>query len=82
MGSTDVRVFILVKATEEGKWGPISSAPNLTCIAARAEQRHTTGRHDNVRCLLIGVESRSVVSKNDMLGVTLTLRPKYFIISG
>ena len=47
---------------------PLSTAPTrrLTCIAARAEQRHTRGRQDNVRCrLIIGLEARSTAVDNE-----------------
>ena len=33
----------------------------MTCIASRAEQRHTTGRHDNSRCRMIVLEASSTV---------------------
>ena len=54
MGSTDVRVYT---GQRQGGliWYSLSSAPSLTCIAARAEHRHTRGRHDNARCRLIGL---------------------------
>ena len=42
-------------------WCPLWSGPSLTCIAARAEQRHTRGWKDNARCRLIGLEARSTV---------------------
>ena len=31
--------------------------PSLTCIAARAEQRHARGRQDNAGCRVIGLEA-------------------------
>ena len=40
---------------------PSSSTPSLTCIAARAEQGHTRGRHDKARCRLKGLEAKSSV---------------------
>ena len=46
MGSTDVR-FYSGQRQRGRKWSPLSSAPNLTCIVARAEQRNTRRRHDN-----------------------------------
>ena len=53
--------FVVVIGKEDGKWWRLSSAPSLTCIGARAEQRHTRGRHDNARCRLIGLEAVSTV---------------------
>ena len=58
MDSAEVRVYSGQRQGERN-WCPISSAPGLTCIAARAEQRRTRGRHDNARCRLIGLEARS-----------------------
>ena len=60
MGSTDGRVY---SGQRQGarNWYPLSSAPGLTCIATRAEQRHTRGLHDNARCRLIDLEARSTV---------------------
>ena len=61
MGSTDVRVYFGQRQGRRKWWAPLSSAPSLTCVAARAEQRHTRGRHDNARCRLRGLEARSTV---------------------
>ena len=68
--------FVVVIGKEDGKWWRLSSAPSLTCIGARAEQRHTRGRHDNARCRLIGLEARStvVVSHDDL---RVRARPAY-----
>ena len=54
MGFTDGRVY---SGERQGglKWSPLASASSLTCIAARAAQRHTRGRYHNARCRLIGL---------------------------
>ena len=58
MGSTDVRVYFCQRQGRRKWWAPLSSARSLTCIAARADQKHARGRHGNARCRL---ETRSTV---------------------
>ena len=41
--------FILVEGKEDGNRGSRSSTSCLMCIAARAERRHTSTRHDTDR---------------------------------
>ena len=63
MGSTDViRVHSGRRQGGRDRCRTLSSAPCLTFIAARAEQRHARGRRDNARCrLIINLEARSTV---------------------
>ena len=47
--------LVRVLSKEDGKRGSRSSTSCLMCIAARAEQRHTSTRYDAARCRFIGL---------------------------